>query len=237
MIARRRLAFSLAALMLVTACGGTNVSDRKELVTGKLPRPDHIYVYPFVATPREVPPDSALAAQAAASAPQTPQQVALGREIGAAIANELAAEIDAMGLSAAVATNQTSFQPNDIVIRGYLLSYTAGSAAERVGIGMGEGAAEIKAAVEGFEVTPGGLRKLGSGDVDTQSSKTPGSAVPLAVAIATKNPLGLIVSTGVKLHGEESGSSTIQGKAKDVAKEIAEQIRPRFEQQGWIASQ
>jgi len=59
--------------------------------------------------------------------------------------------------------------------------------------------------------------------------------VPLVVALATKNPLGLIVSTGVKLHGEETGSSTIHGKAKDVAKEIADQLRPRFEQQGWIA--
>ena len=57
------------------------------------------------------------------------------------------------------------------------------------------------------------------------------------VAIATKNPLGLIVSTGVKMHGEVSGSSTIEGKAKEIAKEIGEQIRPRFEQQGWIPPQ
>jgi hypothetical protein len=237
MIARPRPALALPALVCILACASANVSDRQELVTGQLPRPDHIFVSPFAATPQDVPADSALAGQVSSGTPQTPEQIALGRQVGAAIAKELASEIVAMGLPAEVVTPQSRFLVNDIVIRGYLLSYTAGNAVERVAIGMGEGAAEIKAAVEGFEVTPTGLRKLGSGDVDTQSSKTPGAAVPLAVAIATKNPLGLIISTGVKLHGEESGSSTIQGKAKDVAKEIAEQIRPRFVQQGWIAPQ
>jgi hypothetical protein len=237
MLARPRLAISLVAVAFAAACAGTNVSERQELVKGPLPRPDHIFVYDFAATPQDVPADSALAGQLASGSPQTPEQIALGRQVGAAIASELVADINAMGMPAAVVTQQSRFFVNDIVIRGYLLSYTAGNAAERVAIGMGEGAAEIKAAVEGFQVTPSGLRKLGSGDVDTQSSKTPGAAVPLAVAIATKNPLGLIISTGVKLHGEESGSSTIQGKAKDVAKEIASQLRTRFEQQGWIAPQ
>ena len=58
--------------------------------------------------------------------------------------------------------------------------------------------------------------------------------MPLVVALATKNPLGLIVSTGVKVHGEMTGSSTIQGKAKETAKEIAKQLKPRFQEQGWI---
>jgi hypothetical protein len=35
--------------------------------------------------------------------------------------------------------------------------------------------------------------QLGSGTLDTKASKSPGAAVPLVVAIATKNPLGLIV--------------------------------------------
>ena len=126
-----------------------------------------------------------------------------------------------MGLPAMPATNQTQFAMGDIVIRGYLFSIEAGSAAERVAIGMGKGAAELKVAAEGFQVTPTGMRKLGSGTLDTKSSKTPGAAVPLAVAVATKNPLGLIVSTGVKLHDEADGSATIEGKAKGVAKNWA----------------
>jgi hypothetical protein len=58
--------------------------------------------------------------------------------------------------------------------------------------------------------------------------------VGLAGLIATHNPVGLIVSTGMKVHEEKSGSATIEGRAKQTAKEIADQLKIRFEQQGWI---
>jgi hypothetical protein len=232
---RGRIAASLVAVLALAACAKTQVTGRQTLYQGKLPRPDHIFVYDFVATPEDVPSDSALANHpSVASAPQTPQQIELGREIGAELAKALAADIVAMGLPAERGTSASALGVGDIVIRGYLLSVDPGSATERVAIGMGKGNAELKTAVEGFEVTDQGLRKLGSGTLDSDDSKTPGAAVPLVVALATKNPLGLIVSTGVKLHGEETGSSTIQGKARDTAKAIAEQLKPRFQEQGWI---
>jgi len=237
MRAGSRFVMSLVALASVAACSSVKVTDRKILVDEKVPRPHHIFVHDFVAAPEDVPSESALAGQASAgSPPQSAEQIALGREIGAELANALVAEIAGMGLPAEHATSQTPLEVGDLVIRGYLLTVQAGSATERVAIGMGEGAAELKVAVEGFQVTEHGLRKVGSGTLDTSAGKSPGAAVPLVVALATKNPLGLIVSTGVKLHGEETGSSTIHGKAQDVAKEIAGQLRPRFEQQGWIAS-
>jgi hypothetical protein len=58
--------------------------------------------------------------------------------------------------------------------------------------------------------------------------------VGVASLIATGNPAGLIVSTGMKMYGEESGSSKLAGRAKATAQEIADQIKPRFQQQGWI---
>jgi hypothetical protein len=235
---RRRSASLLVALLALAACAKVNVSDREVLVDQKVPRPGHIYVYDFVGTPGDVPADSSLAGHAAAaSSSMTPQQVALNRKIGNEVAIALVEQIAGMGLPAAHATSGTVLVVNDLAIHGTLLTIQEGSAAERVAIGMGEGAAELKVAVEGYQMTPNGLRKLGSGTLDTQASKSPGAAVPLVVAIATKNPLGLIVSTGVSLHGEESGSSTIQGKVQAVAKEIGDQIRPRFEQQGWIPPQ
>jgi len=235
MTTRHRFATLLVCVVAITACATTQVTGRQTLYSGKLPRPEHIWVYDFASTPEDVPANSALAGHpSVTSAPQTQQQIALGREIGADVATELVAEIDAMGLPAERATGQSPLVDGDLVIRGYLLSVEAGSAVERVAIGLGAGNAELKTAVEGFEVTDQGLRKLGSGDIDSGDSKTPGAAVPLAVAVATKNPIGLIVSTGVKLHGEETGASTIQGKAKDTAKEIATQLKPRFQEQGWI---
>lgn len=99
-----------------------------------------------------------------------------------------------------------------------------GSATQRMVIGFGSGASELRTAVEGFQMTPQGLRKLGTGTVDSAGNQTPGAAVGV----------GLIVSTGMKLYGERSGMSTLEGRAAATAKEIAAQIKPRFQQQGWI---
>jgi hypothetical protein len=168
---------------------------------------------------------------------QSAEDVALNRKIGAEIANELAGQIAAMGLPAEHASSQSAVSVGDLMIHGTLLKIQEGSEAERVAIGMGKGAAELKVAVEGFEMTPSGPRKLGSGTLDTDAGKTPGAAVSLAATVATKNPLGLIVSTGVKLHDEETGKATIEGKVEQVATQIATELRPRFEQQGWIPPQ
>jgi len=58
--------------------------------------------------------------------------------------------------------------------------------------------------------------------------------VPLAVALASGNPVGLIVSSGVKVYGEASGRSTVEGRAQQTAKEIAAQLKTRFAEEGWI---
>ena len=225
----------LFAMILAAGCASTTVTSREELVTERLPRPEHIWVYDFVATAADVPADSALAGQYAANATsQTAAQIATGRQLGAQIAVQLVEQIRSMGLPAARAGTGTTPRINDIVIRGYLLSINEGNAAERVAIGFGSGASELRTAVEGYQMTARGLRKLGSGTVDAGGSKAPGEAVGVAGLIATGNPAGLIVSTGMKVYGEESGGSKVEGRAQQTAKEIADVLKQRFTQQGWI---
>jgi hypothetical protein len=38
----------------------------------------------------------------------------------------------------------------------------------------------------------------------------------------------------MKIYEQESGESTIQGRAKQTAKEIADVMKTRFQQEGWI---
>ena len=166
--------------------------------------------------------------------PQTAQEIAEGRKLGSQIALALVEEIRNMGLPGELGTPGSNVWINDIVIRGYLLSIQEGSAAERVIIGFGSGASALKVAVEGFQMTAQGLRKLGSGTTDATGSKTPGGALGLAALLATHNPAGLIISTGMKVYGEESGRSTVEGRAKQTAKEIGDVLKQRFEQEGWI---
>jgi len=224
------------ALAVVAGCASTEVTDRQRLVTEKLPRPGHIWVYDFAATPAEVPADSSLAGQPTEHAkPQTPEEIELGRKLGEAIATQMVEEIrGGMGLPAKRASSSTQPEINDLVIRGYLLSVDEGSATKRVAIGFGSGASNLTTAVEGFQMTAQGLRKLGSGKVGAGGGKTPGGALGVATLIVTGNPVGLIVGGGVKAYGEYSGSSKVEGRAKAIAKEITDQLRLKFQEQGWI---
>jgi hypothetical protein len=225
----------LLALLVLAGCAKTQISDRQEYTGGELSRPGNILVYDFAATADDLSDDSALAGRISEhDTPQTAEQIETGRKVGAEIAAHLVAEIRAMGMPAERASAASQPKVNDLVIRGYLVSVKKGDALERVAIGLGAGDSELKAAVEGFQMTPTGLRKLGGGELDAQGGKGPGGVVGAATLIATHNPVGLIVSTGVKVYGEESGKSTIEGRADQTAKEIADQLKKKFEEQGWI---
>lgn len=227
----------MAALFLLGGCASTKVSDQHSNMGAyeKLPRPNRILVYDFAATPADVPADSTLARHFTFdSTPQTTEQIAGGRELGAQIATQLVGQIRDMGMPAMRATKGTVLQMNDILIRGYLVSVTEGSAAKRVTIGFSSGASEMTTAVEGLQMTAQGVRKLGSSTVQSGGSKSPGAAVGTAAFIATANPAGLIVSSGMKLYGEASGNSKVEGRAKATAKEIADVLEKRFREQGWI---
>jgi hypothetical protein len=143
-------------------------------------------------------------------------------------------EIQNMGLPAVLAAGQPPPQVGDLVIMGYFVSVQQGSAAERVLIGFGSGAADLKTVVEGYLMTAQGLRRLAYGELDSGGGKTPGVAAPLVVAAATHNPIGLVISGAAHVYGEESGRTTIEGGAQRTAEEIGDKLKVAFERQGWI---
>ena len=236
MFSRNHIVLSLFALLFIAGCAATKITDHDQIVYGSLPRPETIWIYDFAATPDDVPSDSALAGQYSGhSTPQTAEQIATGRKVGAEIAKQLVEQINAMGMYAAVSGPDTHPEINDIVIRGYLLSVVQGDTDKRVLIGFSAGESELKVAAEGFQMTSHGLRKLGSGSTDATGAKTPGTAVGVLALVATHNPAGLIISTGMKAYGEETGRSGIEGRAKQTAGEIADVLKKRFQQEGWIS--
>jgi hypothetical protein len=232
--------FSLAAflgfaLVVLAGCASSDVTGRQPYMGERLPRPDRIVVYDFASTPADVPPESALAGQTAAHrAPQTAEQVETGRELGAEVAEALVAEIRDMGLPAVRAAGQPPPRIGDLVLRGYFVSIEEGSAGKRMLIGFGSGAAQLRTVVEGYQVTPRGLRRLGSGEVGAGGGKLPGVLVGAATFAATGSPVGLIVGGVSKLRGERKGRETIEGAARRTAGEIADELRVTFREQGWI---
>lgn len=209
-----RAAPCLFVLFFLVGCASSTVTARQPYVGDKIARPDRIIIPDFAATPADVPAESAIAGRHAEHrTPQTPEQIETGRKLGAQVAKELVAEIRDMGLPAEQAAGQPAPRVGDIVFRGYLVSIDEGSAGERVLVGFGSGAAQLRTVVEGYQMTRQGLRRLGSGEVDSGSGKTPGMLVGVATLAATGNPIGLIVGGASKLAGEKKGSETVEGAA------------------------
>jgi uncharacterized protein DUF4410 len=229
----------LFALAMLVGCASTTVTRRTPMTARGLARPDQIWVYDFVATSSDMPTDSSLAGRVGnPSAPPTPEEMEAGRKYGAMIAQELVKDIQAMGLPAIEAGPGSSPQVGDGVIRGYIVSMEgsgAGNTVKRMVIGFGAGTAEMDTVVEGYVMTSQGLRRLGSGTLTSSGNKSPGLVVPAAMAVATANPVGLIIVGGAKIYGVASGRSGLEGRAKATADEIAAQLSIRFEDRGWIA--
>jgi len=224
---------SVLALLLLAGCAQTTVSQQQAYQGPRLARPNRIIVYDFAASAADLPAGYAVAV-AAPHVSQTTGDVSLGRKLGAEVAQNLVSELQGMGLPAVRAAGQRPPQVGDVTIVGYFVSVDPGNVAQRFAIGFGSGAAALQTVVEGWLMTAGGLRRLGEGEISSEGSKAPGEAVPLAMAVASGNPVGLIVSSAVKVGGEASGMSTVEGSAKRTAQEIAEKLKAAAQRQGWI---
>jgi hypothetical protein len=230
-----RLLLCLLTLLALVGCAKTSVTEQTPMTSPGVARPNRILVYNFIANPAEMPTDSSIGgAVGAAHTPPTDDQLATGRQLGQLIAAALVSDIQAMGLSAEQAGPGSTPRVGDGVIRGYLVSVQGGGVAKRFIIGFGSGSSELDTVVEGYTMTPQGLRRLGSGTLSSSGGKTPGVVVPAAVAIASGNPVGLIVVGGFKIYREATGKNGLEARAKATADAIADALKTRFEDRGWI---
>lgn len=231
-----RVIICVISLMMAFGCASTEVTSRDyKLGKEKIAKPERIYVYPFAATPADIPTWSVSKSRySESSTPQTPEQLEVGRTLGVLVQKELVTEIQKMGLSALEGGQKTVPRINNLMISGYFEAREEGSTTKRLTLGFGSGAAELTTAVEGYQMTPEGPRHLGSSQLQSGGSKMPGLIVPLAVVAATANPIGLVVMGTVKAHGEITGRTKLEGAAERTAEAIAEQLEVRFKEQGWI---
>jgi hypothetical protein len=231
-----RHTLSLLIALAVAGCATTTVSNRQTYEGPKLARPQRILVYDFAATGADIPSWASGATLYDGQEPeQTAEQIAAGRQLGDTVAKRLVSEIQSMGLNAEQASVDTPMRQGDAAIVGYFESVDEGSRLKRVALGFGAGAASMKTLVEGYQMTESGPHLLGSGEVESGGgAKGPGMIIPVAVTIATANPIGLAVGGAVKVGTELSGYDTIEGSAKRTADEVAAQLRTAFQRQGWI---
>ncbi len=221
---------------LVVGCAGANVSNQqRNVATDAIARPERVIVYDFASTHAAVPPDSAIAGlYRQRTTPQTPEEIALGRSLGAKVSARLVEELNKSGIAATAAATGPVPLPGDAVIRGEFVTIDKGSRAKRMLIGFGAGSAGLETLVEGYVVTTRGLVPLGSAQIETSGGKKPGMLVPMGAGAAAGNVARSVAISGASNILQEGGSESLEGAAKRTAKEIAKVIVKAYKERGWL---
>ena len=225
-------------LAVAALAGCTSVGTVAEY-GGTVPRPDRILVYDLAVTPGEVEMDRGLSAQlqqAVSGEPRTLQEVEVGRKAAQALSERLVKEIRDMGLPAQRGYGGPPSWGRTVMIKGAFLSVDEGNRTERVVIGLGIGRSDIRAAVEVLEAMrderPKMLEEL---TVEAKSGFKPGMAETMGAGAAAGNLAAAAAVSAAGTLASESLGAGVDDDARRAAGKIAEQLRPFFVRQGWIA--
>ena len=224
----------LIGLLSIAGCASSEVTSQNRY-EGELAKPARIVVYDFAATPQDVPPTSALAGlYATRDTPQSKEEIALGRELGALVAEKLTAELDSRGIPAVRAAEGNQPQIGDGVIKGGFVTVDEGSRLQRMLIGFGAGAAELRTLVEGYQQTAEGLSPLGSAEVEAAGGQMPGVLAPVGVGAAAGRAATSAVISGAASTVREIDPETLEGAADRTAEEVADIVEEAYRQRGWL---
>lgn len=229
-----RLGFGLCLVSgFLAGCASSDVESRQEY-EGELTEPKLIVVHDFSATPQDVPPDSVLYGLVERrETPQSAEEVELGRQLGARVAEKLVADLNERGIPAARAADGAVPQVGDAAIRGAFIALDEGSRIKRMLIGFGSGAAELGSIVEAFQMREDGLHPLGSGEIVAGGGKMPGVLVPVgAGAVAGTAATSAVIAGSVNLV-KEAGPESLEGAANRTAEEVADTIEGVYKKRGW----
>lgn len=227
-------AICLVGLLCIAGCASSAVTSQNRY-EGELAKPARIVVYDFAATPQDVPPTSALAGlYATRETPQSPEEIALGRELGSLVAAKLVAELDARGIPAVRAADGAQPQLGDGVIKGAFVAVDEGSRLQRMLIGFGAGAAELRTLVEGYKQTADGLAPLGSAEVEAAGGQMPGVLAPVGVGAAAGRAATSAIVSGAASSVREIDPETLEGAAERTAEEVADIVEEAYRERGWL---
>jgi hypothetical protein len=228
------LAACFVAISLAVGCARTNVDDRERTLANEaIAEPTQIVVYDFASTLPPITPDSAIAGLYRERTPRTPEEVALGRRLGARVSAHLIDELVEEGIPATAAMTGIVPVPGEAVLYGEFVSIDEGSRVKRMLVGFGAGSAELKTLVEGYIVTASRLVPLGSAEVETSGGRMPGMLVSLGAGAAVGTLATSAAIGGASNVLQELGPEDMDAAAKRTAEEIAELVIDAYEERGW----
>jgi hypothetical protein len=196
--AQPAIQFCLAAFLLA-GCAETTMTPTFRATRG-LSRPDRVLVFDFAVTPEE-----AGAERRSGVAPQTEEDVRVGKALARALTANLVAQLRSRGIDAERAGDGAT--PGDLTasIRGrFLRGDGSGSGSNTVGFALRGG--QVRTRVQLFQGTGLKMQLVGEGETSTPSGLKPGA----------------------------TGDATVDADAKRTAQVLTERIAGYYRQEGWI---
>jgi hypothetical protein len=231
-------ALGLSALLLAGACAPTKVQSVQSYAGPTLPRPQLVVVNDFSTVAADVTLDSGIGARLKGAIMGAPanEDTLDARKVTDAISQTLANEIDKLGIPVIRADAAAGTTGNRVIIGGRINSIDEGNRTRRNFIGFGAGKSEVDATATVYyqavgETTP---RLLQTFEGLAQSGRKPGAAETMGAGAAA----GRIATSAVMGAGASVASETMSAGVDDdserMAKELAEQLKKFFMDQGWI---
>jgi len=221
-------------LMLAASCARTNV-EYVGAESRPMPRPERILVHPFGVSPDQVALDQTIGLrlqEIIGAKTDDSERLRIAQELSGIVAQRLAGDLQSKGFDAAVASAGTLPGVRTLEIDGQFLSVDQGSQRQRMIIGFGMGASEVRVLVQAFEVTEAGRALVDDFYIETQSSRRPGMG-PMAGggAVAGNAAAAVALSGTTALVGARA--QTVEADAQNLADRVAAELQKFFAQQGW----
>jgi Domain of unknown function (DUF4410) len=231
---------ALALIVTVTGCASTKVKPIS-VSSGleSFPRPNRILVYDFAVSPDEVSLNSGPLARlrnSMSGRDQTEAELQVGREVAAALSEELVKHIRDLDLPAERVSGSQPFTEETLTIEGQFVSIDEGNRLRRMFVGFGLGNTEVKTLVQVYRGTHSGPYLVQEFETSAEGSKLPGMGPMMGVGAAARGAVGLATAAGVSGAARTAGEfrHTVEAAAGRTADILARHLAQFFAAQGWI---
>lgn len=231
----RRLAFAgCISLVLCSGCARTHV-DYRATETRKLPSPATLVVHDFSISPDQVALDHNIGLrlqEAIGAKSDSAERLRIAQEISRIVSQQVVSDLRGKGFNAVLASASAVPGSPALDIEGQFFSVDQGNQRQRMIIGFGMGASEVRVLVQAYEVTGQGCELVDDFYVTTLSSRRPGMG-PMGGggAVAGNAVAGLALSSTSMLVGARA--QTVEADAKNLADRVSVELEAFFARQGW----
>jgi hypothetical protein len=216
----RVLALALM-LSLAVGCAQVNTNGFRRYQGMRLPAARGIVVYDFEPTGRSIGLGDGLEGD---SAGLSNEEMKNRREVGSALADVLAKELESRGILTSRRSGPLAVPEGLLAVGGQIVTVDEGSRAKRILIGFGSGRSRLSSVAQLYGNTDDGIADLWEYQNTAASGAKPGilTTLPIGIAVQGVTVLLLVVNGGLATMGELSSVTT--ANAKRMADELADAV-------------